>query len=224
MNTLDLPRVKKVSCRNKLYPIRIIEQDGSRVKIHYEGYNSSSDEWREQNEIITLSDQVHSSTGSSNTSTSAITQQVQPYSLYQELGIRIKQALTCGKKQSPSVKIIMGFDYLLFKGGLQAAGNPKGPKAGIARYRIQQYSDLDSLLGHNWHYRGINKHGDYAYVSLESIEFYLCKRRHLVEYHPAESADSSITELHTDTGYSLTFCFIRKCGNASTFGKDKNIF
>ena len=217
MNTLDLPRVKKTSCRNKLYPIKIVERDGSRVKIHYVGYNSSNDEWREQNDIITLSDQAHSTT-----SCSTVTQ-VQPFSLYQELGIRIKQALTCGRKQSPSVKITMGFDYLLFKGGLQAAGIPKS-KVGVARYKIQQYSDLDCLFGHNWHYRGINKHGDYAYVSLESIEFYLCKRRCLVEYYPPQSADESITESHKDTGYSLTFSFIRKCGNSSTFGKDKNIF
>ena len=67
----------------------------------------------------------------------------------------------------------MGLDYLLFKGGLQAAGYPKGLQAGIAWYKIQHYSNLDSLLGTNWHYRGINKHGDYAYVSLVSIVLFV---------------------------------------------------
>ena len=45
--------------------------------------------------------------------------QIQPYSLYNELRIKIKQALVChAGKGSPSITIDMGFDYLLFKGGL----------------------------------------------------------------------------------------------------------
>ena len=133
MNMLDLPRVKKTSSRNKLYPIKTVERDGSRVKIHYVGYNSSNYEWCEQSDIITVSGQSHSTTRSSTVT------QVQPYSLYQELGIRIKQALTCRKKQSSSIKITMGFDYLLFKGGLQADGIPKSLQVGVTQYKIQLF-------------------------------------------------------------------------------------
>jgi len=46
-------------------------------------YGSSNDEWHDQGEIVTLLDPANSS------NTSIITQ-MQPYNLYQELGIRIK--------------------------------------------------------------------------------------------------------------------------------------
>lgn len=118
----------------------------------------------------------------------------------------------------------MGFDYLLFMGGLQAAGVAVRSVQGNTRYKIQAYSDLDFLLGRNWHYRGINKHGDYAYVALDSIEFYLRKRPNIVEYMPPQLAFNTITATHTDAGYSLTFTFVRRCGNASTFGKNSDIF
>ena len=71
---------------------------------------------------------------------------IQPYSLYNELQIKIKQALVCGSKQSPVVTIDMGFDYLLFKGGLQVAGIPKRLVHGNQRYTLQSYHDLDALL------------------------------------------------------------------------------
>ena len=75
--------------------------------------------------------------------------QVQPYSLYKELGIKIKQALVCGRKQYPVVKISFGFDYLLFKGGLQTAGTPARCVQGYQQYKIKCYSDLDSLWDPN---------------------------------------------------------------------------
>ena len=220
MSDVDLPRPKRTSSRNKLYPISIVERDGSRVKIHYVGYNDGYDEWREVGDIVPPSAEPGNPSGGSQTR-QTIQQQ---YSLYKELSIKIKQFLTCGRKQSPSVKINMGFDYLLFVGGLQAAGAATRSAQGKTRFKIQAYSDLDFLLGKNWHYRGINKHGDYAYVVLDSVEFYLSKRPNVVEYMPPQSANDTITATHTDAGYSLTFSFVRRCGNASTFGKSRDIF
>ena len=126
--------------------ISVVERDGSRVKIHYEGYNSSYDEWREDTEIVSLSPSPEQSTNSSQVSTH------QPYSLYKELGFKIKQLLTCGRKQSPTAKVQMGFDNILFVGGLQAAGTPSSMKNGYMRYKINNFSDLDTLLGKGWHF------------------------------------------------------------------------
>ena len=220
MSNLDLPRPKRTSQKSKLYPISIVERDESRVKIHYVGYNDGYDEWCKVEDIVSLSSEPE------NPSDGSQTPQLiqQPYSLYKELSIKIKQFLMCGRKQSPSVKINMGFDYLLFVGRLQAAGAATRSAQGKTKYKIQAYSDLEFLLGKNWHYRGINKYGDYAYVALDSVEFYLSKRPNVVEYMPPQSANNTITGTHTDTGYSLTFSFVRRCGNASTFGKDRNIF
>ena len=46
----------------------------------------------------------------------------------------------------------------------------------------------------------------------------------ITEYHPSQSGEN-VPEMTTlDTDYSLKFCFVRGYRNASTFGKDKNIF
>ena len=145
MNDLDLPRSKRTSSKSKLYPISVVERDGSRVKIHYMGYNDSYDEWHEVSDIVSPSPEHSSPPGSSQTAQPI----QQPYSLYEELSIKIKQLLTSGRKQSPLVRISMGFDYLLFVGGLQVAGVTKRLVQGNARYRIQAHSDLDFLLGKN---------------------------------------------------------------------------
>ena len=118
----------------------------------------------------------------------------------------------------------MGFDYFLFTGGLQQAGIATNTVQGTVRYGIQQYSDLNFLLGTRWHYRGINKYGNYAYVVISSIEFHLRKRRSVVDYHPPESPGRPIAPSKLDTGYLLTFCFQRRYGNSSTFGRNRDIF
>jgi len=84
---------------------------------------------------------------------------------------------------------------------------------------------IDTLLGKGWHFWGINEHGDYAHVDLQSVEFYLSKQRKFVEYTLPQSADGTIQKVYIlmYVGYSLNFSFKRKWGNASTFGKDKNI-
>jgi len=72
------------------------------------------DEWCEADDLVPI-----------NQTSSNNTKAIKPYYLHIELGIKIKQALMCSKKQSPSVSIDMGFDYLLFKGGLEEAGVAK---------------------------------------------------------------------------------------------------
>ena len=81
-------------------------------------------------------------------------------------------------KGSPLITIDMGFDYLLFKGGLQAVGVVKqNTHARNIQYKLRSYKDLDPLLGQNWHYRGakFNINGDYVFVILSSVEYYITK-------------------------------------------------
>ena len=74
--------------------------DGSRVRIHYVCFDDSTDEWRDFCDIIQLGT-VHQVPGqllkqqyNNNTNTTI-------HSLYNELRIKIKQALVRGRKQSP---------------------------------------------------------------------------------------------------------------------------
>lgn len=53
---------------------------------------------------------------------------------------------------------------LLFNGGLKIAEKPTKKVGGVQYYGIDQYRDLDHLLGINWHVRGINSQGDYGYA------------------------------------------------------------
>ena len=64
MSDLDLPRSKRTSQMNKLYPISIVGRDGSRVKIHYVGHSDAYDEWREVDDIVTPSPSPNPSGGS----------------------------------------------------------------------------------------------------------------------------------------------------------------
>ena len=52
--TAMLPRLmpKKRKADDHLYPMEVIDKVGSRVKIHYTGYGSEYDKWREEKDIV----------------------------------------------------------------------------------------------------------------------------------------------------------------------------
>ena len=83
--------------------------------------------------------------------------------------------LTCSRKASPLDLITMPFDFLLFNGGLKVAGEPLKVINGNQRYKLAKYQDISHLLGEGWHFRRLNVNGDYAYVELKTVEFYLQK-------------------------------------------------
>ena len=102
------------------------------------------------------------------------------------LRLRVKQALECGRKSSP-------------------VGVPFKRVQGIQHYKIKKYQDLDFYLGSSWHYRGLNSNGDYSFVELETVEFWLRKARSLVEYIPNEVDDCgqvTCSKYLADTGYN----------------------
>ena len=86
-----------------------MEKNGNRIimrlNTHYVGHNSSDDEWRNLAELVT----IPSAPRSHYDTTSNLTVHnipIQPFSLYNEVRIKIKQALVCcSGKTSPSVKL-----------------------------------------------------------------------------------------------------------------------
>ncbi|SMN01620.1 hypothetical protein SPONL_2199 [uncultured Candidatus Thioglobus sp.] len=212
--SLKLPRASSSLVKDKLYPVTVLEQDSDRVKVHYVGYSSEHDEWKYGGELEDLEPEEGPATCSV----------YQPYSLYSNLRIKVKQALTCGRKSSPLVKIVMAFDLVQFSGGLQTVGVPSKKVQGVQHYQIKNYKDLNPWLGSYWHFRGLNANGDYGFVELETIDFCIRRSRSLVEYLPPSDHQLTPCKLSTDTGFSLSFCFVCNYGTAATFGKDKNIF
>ena len=74
----------------------------------------------------------------------------------------------------------MQFDKNMFCQGLQCRGIESRTVRGITYYKISTYKDLDELLGHNWHYRGINSAGDFCHVVLDTVEYHLCRCKLLI--------------------------------------------
>ena len=90
-------------------------------------------------------------------------------------------SLTSGRKKiSRHVKLRMLFEKFLFDGGLRvrcvAADGVHG------KYTIKEYSDHSDILGPDWYYRGLNEHGDFSFVILRSVHYYLYKMSPIDDY------------------------------------------
>ena len=184
------------------------------MKVHYVGYGSQHDEWRDEADIVPLD------VSDTERDCDPVPR---PFSLYSELRNKIKTALSSGRKESPVVRIDMPFDKLQFDGGLKQYGIFVRTFRGIDRYNIGHYRDLNVLLGKNWHFRGLNSQGDFCYVIKGTVEFYLHKRHPLQEFFPTEEGVETLRQT-LDLGYMLTFNFVRGDGTPTDFGKDRVIF
>ena len=177
------------------------------MKVHYVGYSSSYDEWRDESELesIDVNEPAENHEDSMCGECS-----YEPFSLYKHLVLKIKQSLSCSRRSSPAVRIVVPFDTIHFNGGLKLLGTPSTKTQGVQRYTIKHYQDLNPLLGRNWHYRGLNSNGDYGYMVLETVEFYIRKCKPLEEYLPAQADGKPPLVSSIDAGYHLTFSFV--CG------------
>ena len=77
-------------------------------------------------------------------------------------------------------------------------------------YTITRYEDLNGILGKNWnwHFRGINGNGDFCYVILSTVEFYLYHQRPIKEYFPSMSGEVQIE--YRNVGDMLVFSFVKE--------------
>ena len=180
-----------------LYDVQILERDvaNGKVKIHFVGYSSSYDEWRSVSELVDKAIGVEEDI---------------PFSLHEELASRIKASLSSSRKSSPEVKIEMPFDKQLFDKGLRTkAWEVDCTVRGNKLYTISCYDDLDDLLGKNWHIRGLNPAG---YPLLDTIRFYIRRRRPLVEYAPISGPADGTRKVEKKQGFILVFLFVRGDG------------
>ena len=73
------------------FPIKVVEEDSSRYTVHYLGYSTKYDEWKEKGEVVDIDESDHENPQSVDIH----------FSLYNELAIRIKAALNSSRKGSP---------------------------------------------------------------------------------------------------------------------------
>ena len=233
LSDTKLPRAKRVRKKkpndicDELFPIEVLQRENQRVQVHYIGYDAKYDEWKDEDEIERLSEneaEAEDMPDNLEIESESVGTCYKPLSLYDILRLRIKRAMTCSRKDSPSVKITMPFDTLIYNGGLKAAGVLSGISAGIQHYKLKSYADLNHLLGRNWHFRGLNAQGDYGYAVLDTIDFYIRKCRALTEYMPPQLKGGDIELTKTEAGHSLVFSFVCNYGTADTFGNNIKIF
>ena len=102
---------------------------------------------------------------------------------------------------------------------LQRKGVSVGPcsRSGLSqeKYTITNYSDLDDLLGKQWYIRIVNPMGDFAYVILKTVSFYLTKGRPILDYEVVQKEDGTLdfVPMYIEQLYSLIFTFVRGDGN-----------
>lgn len=175
-----LPRAEGVHTKSdKLFPVKTVEKEDKRVKVHYVGFSTKYDEWRDESELESLyTSETSQETASSEEDTVCDGRSFEPFSLHNHLKVKIKQSLSCTRKSSPEVRIVVPFDVITFNGGLRLLGTESKKAHGIQHYTIKHYKDLNTLLGKNWHYRGLNVNADYGYVITTTVDFYLreCKQ------------------------------------------------
>ena len=74
---------------------------------------------------------------------------------------------------------------------------------------------MDEVLGKNWHFRVVNKAGDFSYVTLQTVSFHLSKCRPILEYDVEKKDDGTLqfTPTFIEQSHSLVFKFVRGDGN-----------
>ena len=87
------------------------------------------------------------------------------------------------------MRIDLPFDCIKFDGGLRLGGKEKSV---CMVYSITRFQDL---LGINWHFQGINVNGNFCYVILNTVEYYLYHRRSLKEFLPQLSTEGYKADL-----------------------------
>ena len=180
----------------KLYPVEVVDRDGTRLRIHYVGYDDRYDEWREAEEVETIDTDCEESEA----------ELYLPYDPHRELAYQIKAALDSRHRKDPDTRIDMPFDKLLFDGGLKQRGVHLRRSHGHDVYGLKQYSDLDYLLGKGWHMRALNERLDFCYANLRTVQYYIHERKALLEFTPSGE------KKFVHGGTTLVFRFIRMDG------------
>ena len=191
--------------RNHLYDIEVIEEEELRVKIHYVGYESSSNEW------IRKSDIRYKPVPNSPEETPADEASL-PLSA---LASSIKHKLIPSKNlEDPAVRIQLAMNIDTFRLLLQR-GKSLGKRRGHEVYGLREYSDLNGLLGEQWHMRVNNTSGDFSYVIKETICYYMAQPKSLLDFHVSTGSSGCLKfpPFFIQQPTAVVFQFVRGDGN-----------
>lgn len=94
---------------NTLYPVAVLPErcTDNRLLIHYIGYGSECDEWRQPEDLVELESPCVTS---------------EEHDFHQDLALKIKSLLVGHRKSNPVSRIEMTFDKVTFDEGLRTKG------------------------------------------------------------------------------------------------------
>ena len=191
----SLPRRRATSSlKRNLYDIEIVDEDeeSDRVRIHYVGYSSEYDEWRNRSEIVVRPPQT------------VIPPRVDPVSFsFSNLLSAIKKQLK-PSREDPAIRIQLPFEeedceFLIQKGTKCENSN---------QFKINSYSEL-GVLGEDWHYRVVNTRGDFSFIVLETVRFHVYRPKPILEYVP-KLKDSKLPAYTHQQTQLFFFCTSRR--------------
>ena len=201
-----LPRPQKEK-KSQLYDVEILEEAGAQVKVHYVGYGNEFDEWRPRVEIVLNKPSFSHQT---------TVEHAEPTSPLTNLACCILKRLMPSRSESPDVRIQVPCDATTFKDLEEKGtliGNRSAQGAGLARrYTIVSYAHLDDLFGQQWHFRVVNTVGDFSYVILKTVVFYLVP----ILKHEVKKEDGGTLKfipMYVEQPTFVVFSFVRGDGN-----------
>ena len=104
---LRLPGTEKVRARSdKLFAVEVVEKEAKHVKVHYVGFLTKYDEWREESELESVYTSEISPEAAPETAPEIASSEdtmcnrcsFEPFSLHNYLKVKIKQSLSCTRK------------------------------------------------------------------------------------------------------------------------------
>ena len=127
----------------------------------------------------------------------------------EQLKLLIKENLHAQRKVDSIVNIDLPIQKDLFE-EFKSLGVGGGNKRN-SHIILRSLSNFDDLLGEGWHWRVLNKQGDFSFVEPNTITFWLTERKPLEEY----SAEGILKLVHR--GYRFHLRFARGIGNRFDF-------
>lgn len=191
--------------RNYLYEVEVVEEEQYRVKIHYVGYDSSSDEW------IRKSDIRYKPVGESSGAAEPDEEEL----ALSTLASFIKQKLVPSKRlEDPAVRIQLAMNKSTME-LLQQKGRSLGKRHGHEVYGINEYSDLNELLGEQWYMRISNTSGDFSYAIKETVHYHMTQPKSLLDFNVSKDSTGSLrfSPFFIQQPTALVFQFVRGDGN-----------
>ena len=200
--TLRRPQKEK---KSQLYDVEVLEEAGAQVKVHYIGYGNEFDEWRPKMEVVLNKPSFQAT--------------AEPHSPLANLACCILKRLMPSRSESPDVRIQVPCDVTTFK-DLEEKGTLMGNRSAqggglVRRYTIVSYADLDDLFGEQWHFRVVNTVGDFSYVILKTVVFYLVKSKPILKYEAKKEDNGTLkfNPVYVEQPTSVVFSFVRGDGN-----------